>query len=658
MLPGERPSKAEDEKLARFLREHAKPIAKLAAKMLLARLGMEGIGVKRRTRNSFLQQIETIARLVEVYGEDAGPLYGESQRRVAASRLSQGAQLDEVIEETAVFAHAFLEVWEKESGMLPTAIARRINQLYAAAAAQVGDVFLQFQRSESAAFREAALLQTLVSHINEAIVLVERDGTISYASPRLETITGVPGTSLVGESLYDPEGAIPRMDVHDRYGNRIPPERFPARLALETKAPHHLDAALWRFPDGTSAVLEVECAPIFDEEDLFRGVVLTLRDRTSSYQKQRELEAAYRDLRTMHARLLGRTRLEAVGGLAQSAAHALNNQLNVIVLRTERLKAIEEAQESIEGIERAVREIAQIVARLQELASAPERRKPMPTDVNAVLADALSLTRSELETAGIQTSLDLEEVPLAKGERETLLELFATLLLGAIDVLPEGGTIQIETEAEEDEVILRLLHEGGATLSEREILELFEPLEGGVAARSLSLAAGRNTIRRWGGDVNVRAREGGGNVFEVRLPRMKLEEIEEAKEKEAAPPMPLPQERAETVVVIDDDPDNAEMLATLVEDAGGRAFTALSGERGLELAREVHPDAALVDLLLPDRDGWEVARKLKAENPTLRLAVVSGLAVGKDERREDVADAVFRKPVAPDELLEFLGAQA
>src|SRR5690606_23134276 len=116
--------------------------------------------------------------------------------------------------------------------------------------------------------------------------------------------------------------------------------------------------------------------------------------------------------------------------------------------------------------------------RLQELATVPERRKPTPTNVNDVLGDALSLTRSELEAAGIRTTLELEEVSPAVGERETLTEFFATLLLGATDVLREGGTIHVRTRETDDEIVFELLHEGGVTLSEREVFELFEPLEG------------------------------------------------------------------------------------------------------------------------------------------------------------------------------------
>lgn len=656
MLPGERPSGADDQRLAFFLREHSRQISRLATRILLARLGVAGRGIRRRIRQSYEEQLETAARLLDLYGEDAPSIYGEHHRRLAATRLTQGMQLGEAIEEVAIVAQAVMDVWEKEVGDIPPPIARRIVQLFALSAAQISDVYLVFQRAESAAFREAALLQTLVGHINEAILLIERDGTVSYVSPVFEKITGQPGQLFVGETIYGEEGAFARMEVRDRFGNRIAPEEFPARIALEKREPQHADALFWRRADGTDAVLEVDCAPVFDEAHRLRGVVVTLRDRTTSYHRQRELEAAYRELRKMHARLLGRTRLEAVGGLAQSAAHALNNQLNVIALRLEQLKEFDEAHDVAEGIERAVREITAIVSRLQELASAPERRAPTPTDVNAAIGDAIALTRSELESAHIPVLLDLKELPPAMGDRETLLEFFATILLGATDVFPEGGAIRVSSRAEGSEVVVRVAYEGGVTLSEQDVESLFEPLAGEVAGRTLSLAAGQNAILRWGGQVRVEAREGGGNVFEIRLPRVPDEGI--GPRVERIPPAPRPARPAESVLVVDDDPDNAEMLAALIEDAGKRAYTALSGEDGIELARKLRPDAALVDLLLPDRDGWEVARELKALAPWTRVAVVSGLAVGKGERREGVADEVFRKPVDPNDVLRFLGLEA
>jgi DNA-binding response OmpR family regulator len=64
---------------------------------------------------------------------------------------------------------------------------------------------------------------------------------------------------------------------------------------------------------------------------------------------------------------------------------------------------------------------------------------------------------------------------------------------------------------------------------------------------------------------------------------------------------------------------------------------------------------ALVDLLLPDMKGWDVVQRIKERWPDTRVAVVSGLAVGRDDPDRGKADAVFRKPIDTEELLAFLG---
>jgi two-component system cell cycle sensor histidine kinase/response regulator CckA len=180
----------------------------------------------------------------------------------------------------------------------------------------------------------------------------------------------------------------------------------------------------------------------------------------------------------------------------------------------------------------------------------------------------------------------------------------------------------------------------------------------------LTLAAGRQAAERWGGQLAVRVRAGGGTVFEIRLPRAGVREaVAEAAraEEEAAPPAeraaPPPAEPREIhrVLVVDDDEDNAEMLADLLRDSGAEPAVVKTGHAALDALRaDGGYDAALVDLLLPDVNGWEVVRALKDRKPQTRVAVVSGLAAGREPEAK-MADAVFRKPLEPDRLLDFLG---
>jgi len=643
--------------LARFLREEAARIARVAARAVTADLPIAGTGTSKRLRVLYQAQIEELARCLEAYGADGPQLYAETQRRYATRRLSEGARLTEVMEERAILHDSILEVGAaREFDFDPEAV-RLLTNAFAEIAGQIGDVYLTYQRAESAGFREEALLETIVSHLDEAILVVERDGMISYATPAIERVLGYPARLFVGGYLDRREGLLDRIDPRDRFGKPIGPSDLPHCQALSTRRPAHADVILARRADGTDAVVEAYAAPVSDEEGDLRGVVMTLRDRTDSYRKSKALEDSYRERRRMHARLLSRSRLEAVGGLARSTAHALNNQLNVIALRLRRLEEVPDAFEEAEAIDRSVKEIAALVGRLQELGSAaPQAGAAAPMDAEGVVEEALALTRPEFDGRQVEVHATIGELGQVLGERETVLTLLTTILGGARDSTPAGGFVDLEAARSDGHVEVRVI-EHGPRLDSDELERIFEPLAGEFEERTLSLSAGRDAVRAWGGDVTAGPLDSAGNVFTIRLPVAAAARAEAAPPQAPAPaPTPTPTARpAGLVLVVDDDPDNAAMLADLVEGADGSAITAATGAAALEKASREKPDAALVDLLLPDMKGWDVVRELKERLPGIRIAVVSGLAVRREEREAGLADDVFRKPIDSDDVLHFLG---
>ncbi|HEY0840843.1 MAG TPA: PAS domain-containing protein, partial [Vulgatibacter sp.] len=383
--------------LARFLREEAERIARFAARIATSNLPVGGTGARRRLRTLYQEQIEELARLLDTYGEDGPRLYGESQRRFATKRLTQGARMTEVMEERAIVHDAILEVGIARGLELSVETVSLLTASFAEAAAQIGDVYLTFQRAESAGFREEALLETIVGHLDEAILVVERDGMVSFVTPAIERVLGYPPRVFVGSYFDSKRGFIAQIDPRDRFGVPIDADDLPHQVALRTGKPVRRDVVVARRADGTEAVLEVGADPVRDEEGDLRGVVMTMRDRTENFEKSRALEEAYRERRQMHARLLSRSQLEAAGSLARSTAHALNNQLQVITLRLRKLEEVEDAADEAAGIERAVREITTLVGRLQELGTAAPTGEAVPTDATSIVEQALALTRPEFD---------------------------------------------------------------------------------------------------------------------------------------------------------------------------------------------------------------------------------------------------------------------
>jgi CheY-like chemotaxis protein len=110
------------------------------------------------------------------------------------------------------------------------------------------------------------------------------------------------------------------------------------------------------------------------------------------------------------------------------------------------------------------------------------------------------------------------------------------------------------------------------------------------------------------------------------------------------------------VLVVDDNADAAESLAVLLELMGHRTVTAHDGATALAKFAEVQPDVVLLDIGLPDIDGYEVARRLRAGGASsTRLVALTGWGQAEDKRRAAEAgfDLHWTKPVDPQKLQEI-----
>lgn len=95
----------------------------------------------------------------------------------------------------------------------------------------------------------------------------------------------------------------------------------------------------------------------------------------------------------------------------------------------------------------------------------------------------------------------------------------------------------------------------------------------------------------------------------------------------------MEQASAKRVLIIDDNEDSADTLSMLLETLGFTTSTAYDGRQGLTLAREFQPDAVLLDIGLPDIDGYALGQMLRAEMPGARIIAVSGYGRAQDQQR-------------------------
>jgi CheY-like chemotaxis protein len=107
------------------------------------------------------------------------------------------------------------------------------------------------------------------------------------------------------------------------------------------------------------------------------------------------------------------------------------------------------------------------------------------------------------------------------------------------------------------------------------------------------------------------------------------------------------------VLIVDDYDDVRDLLAQYLQLSGFRVATAASGREAIEQARVLRPDAIVLDFALPDLDGIEVIRRIRAEHRAVKVLLVSGYSV-EDRARKAGCDETFTKPCAPDRLAAAL----
>jgi signal transduction histidine kinase len=291
-------------------------------------------------------------------------------------------------------------------------------------------------------------------------------------------------------------------------------------------------------------------------------------------------------------------------------------------------------------------------------------------DVARVTSGKIVLTRRPLELAeavrrGVATlaasgrtehhrvTLDLE--PVWASVDETRLEQVVTNLVGnALRFTPPGGTIDIALRAVDGEAVLRV-RDSGVGIPAEMLPRVFDSFVqgprrpgGGPGGLGLGLTLVRRITELHGGTVEATS-EGAdcGSTFTVRLPTV-------AAPTPASPPAaPAGNGRRRRIVIVEDNADAREMLHFALELSGHEVHEAHDGPSGLATILRLRPDVALVDVGLPELDGYEIARQVrKTAGTTIRLIALTGYGQPDDRRHalEAGFDAHLVKPVGPDAL--------
>ena len=373
-----------------------------------------------------------------------------------------------------------------------------------------------------------------------------------------------------------------------------------------------------------------------------------------------ELRTTLATLEESQQRNIRTERLRALGEMAGGVAHDFNNVLAVVVGRAQLLQRQIEAPElrrQLAIIEHVAQDGAQTVRRIQEFARMRRTRPRQQVDVTDVVREVVEAARprwsdqAQARAVTYAMRLDLRPVPPVTGDPAELREAFLNLLFNALDAMPQGGTLTFSTAVDGDRVVC-VVEDTGVGMSEAVRHRCFEPFFTTKAEHGtgLGLSIVYGIVTRHGGEIEVWSRPGEGSRFTVRLPLGAA----------MSPPLPEPPAphpgRSARILVVEDE---ASVRGVLVDLLAGQGHEVVACEDGkLALGRVNGPpfDLALVDLSMPGLSGWEVAKGLRAAQPRVPIALVTGWGDQIDfgEARARGVDYLIAKPFNVDDLTRLV----
>jgi two-component system NtrC family sensor kinase len=489
-----------------------------------------------------------------------------------------------------------------------------------------------------------ALKSAIVDHALAAVVVADIDDVIVEFNPAAEAMFGVAREDAIGRRMRD---TIIPPRLHARYDEGMrelaagdPRGQLGRRMRRTARhasgREFAVEAVIWR--------VEV------DGRSYWTG---SITDRSEAHAAAQQIERQREQLRQSE-------KLAAMGSLLAGVAHELNNPLAIVLGRASLLedKVSDEAQAADA---RRIREAAERCGRIVRAFLNMARQKPAERSavrLNELVRAAVELLGYTLRSHGIAVELALgDALPEVQADADPLGQVVLNLIVNAQQALAahEGPRrLALATAVHDGEVTLTVADSGPGVapgLRER-IFEPFFTTKGEGLGTGLGLSVSRGIARGHGGELallDVPA----GTAFRLTLP------VSVAAAGSATPLPATPRVAARArVLVVDDEPEIAELVRAMLESAGCEVATADSGRAALRALAQQPFDAILSDLRMPDIDGAALWREVHARDPALatRMLFVTGdtLSPGAQQFLATSRCRALDKPFGKAELLAAL----
>jgi PAS domain S-box-containing protein len=497
---------------------------------------------------------------------------------------------------------------------------------------------------EKLAQAERALLMTAIEQSADGIVITDAKGTIQYVNPAFSRVSGYSREEALGKN--------PRILKSGRQDEAYYKKLWTTILGGEIWQ----DEIVNRRRDGSLYTEQMTITPVRDQ----RGEITHFIAIKAEVTERKRLEQQLRQAQKM----------EAVGRLAGGVAHDFNNMLTIISgyggLLLDHPSIIEPLRGYVNEIKNASTRAASLTRQLLAF-SRQQVLAPRVLALNAVVANIEKMLKRLIgEDIELVTVLGENLWPV-KADPGQLEQVLLNLAVNSRDAMPNGGVLTIETANVEldstsaqalfplppGRYVLLAFSDTGMGMDAETQVRIFDPFfttkEMGKGT-GLGLAMVYGIVKQSGGYIWVYSEVGKGATFKIYLPRTEETIDESGPGRDAL----KAQEGTETLLLVEDEDAVRALVRNVLREKGYRILEASRGEEALELAEQFGGpiDLLVTDVVMPQMNGRELARRLTTLLPRIKVLYISGYADNAVwyQGGLDSGGAFLQKPFSPEAL--------
>ncbi|MEI9973403.1 MAG: ATP-binding protein [Ignavibacteriota bacterium] len=520
----------------------------------------------------------------------------------------------------------------------------------------------ELAESEAANQKQARLLQCIVDSMGDAVLVADRSGSLVLCNPAARGLFGDDVLNAAPHqrwtehtAVYQSDGATP-LAVDD----------LPLARAIRGESSSGVTQLLLRKHSGESTWIDVTARALRGDSDAVRGAVAVIRDVTEAKQNEETLRLA---------RQAAEDANHAKSEFLSRMSHELRTPLNAILGFAQLLDLDDLSnpqRQSVDQILKGGRHLLNLINEVLDLARIEAGKLSLstePIESGETIRSSIELV-SPLAAKGAVT-IRLYESPDWRlhvlGDRQRFQQVILNLLSNAIKYNQEGGLVTVSCRVQDESRLRVSIHDTGEGLSQEKLARLFRPFERlgsdqyGVEGAGIGLALSKRLIDAMGGSIGVESAEGAGSTFWVELPVCAgpLDELDRADVAGIVDVHAPAAGKTTRLLYVEDNLSNNLLMERILENRPDvQLISAMQGRLGIELARQHRPDLICLDLHLPDINGDEVLRILRAHpaTATTPIAMISADATpGQIERLKAAgANAYFTKPLDVKAMLRYV----